>query len=283
MADVKPLKLVDQGGGAGRLEEFGAGDRVPAENLPATEWSAETVSQAEAEAGTETTRRAWTAQRVRQAIVEWWNGVSSAWGRGFVASANASAGRTALGLGNAATRAVQTSPTDTTAGALMAVGAFGLGGNSALIYDPDTVYRPTGMYDVEPSVTWPNRPLVGGWTRLLHISHGNVSGFATQYATASFEYGGNRHLYRVCAAGVWSAWVELFHTGNILGIVSQSGNIPTGAIIERGSNANGRYTKYADGTVFMDNIGNAITTNPVATVGTVTSVDSNKLRYGYWY
>ncbi len=35
------------------------------------------------------------------------------------------AGRAALELGNAATRAVQTSPTDTTAGALMAVGAGG--------------------------------------------------------------------------------------------------------------------------------------------------------------
>ena len=40
----------------------------------AREWTAETVSQAEAEAGTATTRRAWTAQRVRQAIVAWWNG-----------------------------------------------------------------------------------------------------------------------------------------------------------------------------------------------------------------
>ena len=116
MAEVKPLKLVDQGGGAGRLEEFGAGDRVPAENLPATEWAAETVSQAEAEAGTATTRRAWTAQQVRQAIVAWWNGVSSAWGRGFVASADAAAGRTALELGNAATANVQTDVDDLTMG-----------------------------------------------------------------------------------------------------------------------------------------------------------------------
>lgn len=38
----------------------------------AVEWTAETVSQAEAEAGDATTRRAWTAQRVRQAIVAWW-------------------------------------------------------------------------------------------------------------------------------------------------------------------------------------------------------------------
>lgn len=39
----------------------------------AREWNASTVSQAEAEAGTATTRRAWTAQRVWQAITAWWN------------------------------------------------------------------------------------------------------------------------------------------------------------------------------------------------------------------
>lgn len=36
------------------------------------EWIADTVSQAEAEAGTATTRRAWTALRVFQAIAAWW-------------------------------------------------------------------------------------------------------------------------------------------------------------------------------------------------------------------
>ncbi|WP_353474780.1 hypothetical protein PVT71_14520 [Salipiger sp. H15] len=36
----------------------------------------------------------------------------------------------------------------------------------------------------------------------------------------------------------------------IVGAVSQSGGQPTGAIIERGSNANGSYTKLADGTMF---------------------------------
>jgi hypothetical protein len=40
----------------------------------AREWTGVTVAQAEAEAGTATTRRAWTAQRVRQAIVAWWAG-----------------------------------------------------------------------------------------------------------------------------------------------------------------------------------------------------------------
>ena len=37
------------------------------------EWTASTISQAEAENGTATTRRAFTAQRVRQAIAAWWN------------------------------------------------------------------------------------------------------------------------------------------------------------------------------------------------------------------
>lgn len=43
--------------------------------VAAAEWTAETVSQAEAEAGTATTRRAWTAERVRQAILGWWHEV----------------------------------------------------------------------------------------------------------------------------------------------------------------------------------------------------------------
>jgi hypothetical protein len=44
----------------------------------AREWIASTIDQAEAEAGTATTRRAWTAQRVRQAITSWWATVTDA-------------------------------------------------------------------------------------------------------------------------------------------------------------------------------------------------------------
>lgn len=41
---------------------------------------------------------------------------------------------------------------------------------------------------------------------------------------------------------------KAFRRSNILGTVSQSGGVPTGAIIERGSNANGEYIRWADGT-----------------------------------
>ena len=36
--------------------------------------------------------------------------------------------------------------------------------------------------------------------------------------------------------------------GNLLGSVSQSAGVPTGAVIERGTNANGKYVRFADGT-----------------------------------
>ena len=41
----------------------------------------------------------------------------------------------------------------------------------------------------------------------------------------------------------------IYNQSNILGTVSQSGGVPTGAIIERGSNANGEFVRYADGTL----------------------------------
>ena len=41
--------------------------------------------------------------------------------------------------------------------------------------------------------------------------------------------------------------------GNLLGTVSQSGGDPTGAVIERGSNSNGEYVRFADGTQICTN------------------------------
>ena len=44
---------------------------------------------------------------------------------------------------------------------------------------------------------------------------------------------------------------DVYKQNNILGTVSESGGAPTGAIIERGSNANGEFVKYADGTMIQ--------------------------------
>ena len=41
---------------------------------------------------------------------------------------------------------------------------------------------------------------------------------------------------------------EVFKQSNILGTVSESGGVPTGAVIESDSNSDGEYTRWADGT-----------------------------------
>ena len=59
----------------------------------AREWSTDTVDQSEAETGAATTRRAWTAQRVRQAIVAWWSTVGTTVGKALLNLNNPSATR----------------------------------------------------------------------------------------------------------------------------------------------------------------------------------------------
>ncbi|MDY4311221.1 hypothetical protein ABGT16_05535 [Pseudomonas asiatica] len=54
-------------------------------------------------------------------------------------------------------------------------------------------------------------------------------------AIANFD-----ELYSFIATG--------FNRENILGTVGQASGVPTGAIIQRGNNANGEYVRYADGT-----------------------------------
>lgn len=45
------------------------------------------------------------------------------------------------------------------------------------------------------------------------------------------------------------ALLGAYARSNILGTVSQSSGVPTGAILENGSNANGQYVRFADGTM----------------------------------
>lgn len=54
----------------------------------------------------------------------------------------------------------------------------------------------------------------------------------------------------------------------LVGTVSQSGGVPTGAVIERGSNASGKYTKFADGTMicYQNRVPIAATANVAASI-----------------
>lgn len=62
----------------------------------------------------------------------------------------------------------------------------------------------------------------------------------------------------------------LFNQGNIVGTVSESGGVPTGAVIETGENANGEYIKYADGTLICSTIVTLTFTNTATLTTTWT-------------
>lgn len=51
----------------------------------------------------------------------------------------------------------------------------------------------------------------------------------------------------MAVAGVWGGW-RLIAPKQLLGEVGQTAGTPTGALIESGTTANGRYTRFADGT-----------------------------------
>ena len=57
---------------------------------------------------------------------------------------------------------------------------------------------------------------------------------------------------RLLTTGAGAA--QAYRRANILGTVTQSAGVPTGALLERGGNANGQYVRYADGTQICWNI-----------------------------
>lgn len=66
-----------------------------------------------------------------------------------------------------------------------------------------------------------------------------------------------------------------FYRGNILGTVSQSGGVPTGAIIQRGRNANGDFVRFADGTMICWRV-----SDPATIAGAAGSVFVNGAALG---
>lgn len=76
-----------------------------------------------------------------------------------------------------------------------------------------------------------------------------------------------RHTSVVGGTSWPNAWFRI--NSQMVGTVTQSSGVPTGAIVERGSNANGEYVRFADGTQIC--WGN-ITITPVANTPTSGSV-----------
>lgn len=139
--------------------------------------------------------------------------------------------------------AMQQSVTDTGAGRAMIVGAFGLGatGSPPVASDINDTTLAAGLWRVNSDASG-TLPEAGSW--IVHVDR-----FSTEMVQSAYRVGSSvRAWRRNYFGGVWTPWRRDYHTGNILGPVAQSGGVPTGGIIERGSNANGQYVRFADGT-----------------------------------
>ena len=176
------------------------------------------------------------------------------WGSGFLAASVNGTERarfTTAGMqltGNLTGTAVTQSATDITAGRLMRTRDHGLGVAITLTAGDNLNNLPRGSafyFNALSANTAGNNYPVSSAGSLLQVSDGN-SGRATQIFT---RFGTAATYVRSLGSGeIWSPWREIYTQANILGTVSQSGGVPTDAIIQRGSNANGEFVRFADGT-----------------------------------
>lgn len=138
--------------------------------------------------------------------------------------------------------AVTQSATDATAGRLLKVADFGLGGTTGDV-SADATGLVTRFVRFSADASSPD----GSRWHGLHI--GRVAeGQSAQIAVREPGTGGVVAARNRDAAGVWGPWNVLWGRSNALGTVSQAAGVPTGALVERGSNANGEYVRFADGT-----------------------------------
>lgn len=146
---------------------------------------------------------------------------------------------------------MQSSATDTTANLGMAVGAFGLGRLSGLAITDFTVELATGIYSYSESTATGAPGTGASFYGTAIVARGSAGGtiiLATrQVATAGSA---NHRSWIGIRSGATGAlvWSELYSTARVVGTVSMSGGVPDNAVIERGSNANGEYVRFADGT-----------------------------------
>ena len=151
--------------------------------------------------------------------------------------------------------AVTQSRTDMTTGRVLKTGDFGIGGLSLRAVsegvDLDAIDNsiPPGQYYIT-STDWPSVPGPNG---TYHVRHTRRSVGGGEVQTAIRDNGANMYL-RVRVTTAWSPWSLVYGQSNILGAVSQSAGVPTGGLIESGSNANGNYNKYADGRLICSRV-----------------------------
>jgi hypothetical protein len=83
---------------------------------------------------------------------------------------------------------------------------------------------------------------------VLEVVHGIGGDAIVQRWTSVPASGAARSWQRHFTGGAWQAWALVFNQASLIGTVAQSGGVPTGAVIERGTAAAGEFVRFADGT-----------------------------------
>ncbi|WP_375687109.1 DUF2793 domain-containing protein [Pseudooceanicola sp. LIPI14-2-Ac024] len=152
--------------------------------------------------------------------------------------------------GHATGAAVQANATDGTTGRLLRAGAFGLGtegwtetGGTWALADLERT-----QFSTHAAASAPSDAPAGTDGAALTIA-GWEAGRSNFQLWADMEAADTAVYVRIRNDNAaFNPWSRLVHLGNLLGTVSESAGLPTGAVIERGSNANGEYLRLADGT-----------------------------------
>ncbi|MBD1590265.1 phage tail protein [Pseudomonas typographi] len=112
-----------------------------------------------------------------------------------------------------------------------------------------------GSLAADPSIN-ALEALTGAADKLAYFTAADAMALADFPAQARTLLAANSQANQRSALGLGSAAVAA-----ILGTVSQSGGVPTGAIIEQGSNSAGNYVRFADGTQICWGVSSGATAN----------------------
>ncbi|MNF56516.1 hypothetical protein D3C84_380050 [compost metagenome] len=156
-------------------------------------------------------------------------------------------------------------------------GTFGLGGNVQTLSQDLDLARPTSFNYVSAAGS-PNVPIVqNGWLLQETLTAGV---HCSQTYTSVTE---NRKWFRKQLAGVFSPWVEFWHSGNILNIGTTAATARTALALGSSATINASSSNIANTVVSRDGsgnfagglVGNATTATTLQTARTINGVSFN--------
>ena len=166
-------------------------------------------------------------------------------------------------FGTAAFATLTQSTTDTATGRVLKVGDYAIGGYVGSIVFESIVINSlttTGDYYITTTNGIGQLPIgTNGYMRVV----GHSAQFVLQTFTA-VDLSGT--WIRRMFSGTWGPWRRVYNSFNAVGTVTSDGN--DSAIVERGSNANGHYVRYIDGTQICWTAGASLLT--AVGIGTVS-------------